>query len=536
MVNKVSFIFTLLLDISTIDGLLEFLGGCGPFQVLAVIILHGSIIASPWAMMFMAYGSYNPGWACTDAGLNYTAYAASDDTFTGNSSYIVDSVQSCDVFDRCNNVTFTNAASTIVTEWRLSCGTKWAISTIISLQMVGVLIGALCAGQLNVCLGRKMSHFGSLLIHAVLHLIASFSVSWQMLATLRFFIGISGGSIMLSGFVYPMEFVTNAWRGVVAALPISSTGSLAFTLTAMWLRDWRRLHQATAILSTLLFLLVFWPPESMRWLALKNKIHQAEKVGLKIAKMNRKPPASMTVLNMIAETERKIEENKPHFTILDLYRHGLLKRTLVITFTWLTNTIIYYTFIYDIHSLSGNFFVNMMLFSAITIISRPFVPLLTNTIGRKWGIISLMLVGAAGCALLFSMNFIEADFDKGLARLVIVLVITVFIDAEWAIVLLYCVELYPTVLRSLSYSHASSVARIGGIMAPFLIPRDESTVYVSQLIMLVLIGVACFSLFLLPETKGEHLVESITLNSAQEMDKNDEEEEVEGDKTKTALV
>ena len=58
----------------TLDGVIEAVGVCGPFQGLLVLAAHSTIVVSVWGMMLMAFGSYNPGWSCLDdfPGLNFS--------------------------------------------------------------------------------------------------------------------------------------------------------------------------------------------------------------------------------------------------------------------------------------------------------------------------------------------------------------------------------------------------------------------------------------------------------------------------------
>ena len=40
--------------------------GCGMFQVLSTSAAFLLNIAGAWAMMFMTFGNYDPGWTCID--------------------------------------------------------------------------------------------------------------------------------------------------------------------------------------------------------------------------------------------------------------------------------------------------------------------------------------------------------------------------------------------------------------------------------------------------------------------------------------
>ena len=81
----------------------------------------------------------------------------------------------------------------------------------------------------------------------------------------------------------------------------------------------------------------------------------------------------------------------------------------------------------------------------------------------------------------------------------------VSITSIWCIMMTHVTEIYPTVVRGQATGWCYTMARIGGIAAPFLIPDQENTVYICYIIMgglSLLIGMVVTQL---PETKGKRL-------------------------------
>ena len=65
---------------------------------------------------------------------------------------------------------------------------------IISVQMAGLLVGAVITGQLADLVGRKKVLFGEYFLLIVFWFCTGFAGNWQMYAALRFFVGaLSGG-------------------------------------------------------------------------------------------------------------------------------------------------------------------------------------------------------------------------------------------------------------------------------------------------------------------------------------------------------
>jgi MFS family permease len=87
-----------------------------------------------------------------------------------------------------------------------------------SLQMGGVMLGALVAGQLADTFGRRKTLYGTGLLHFVTSFVAAFSVSWQMFIVMRVLIGVSLGLYLVVCFPYPIEFVSPQYRQVLCTL------------------------------------------------------------------------------------------------------------------------------------------------------------------------------------------------------------------------------------------------------------------------------------------------------------------------------
>ena len=134
--------------------------------------------------------------------------------------------------------------------------------------MGGLLIGCILAGQLGDLFGRKPTYFLSLCVLLVSNLIAAFSVSWQMFAILRFFIGSGCGIYLTVHLTFKVEFISGKYRPILVALPIFSVIASAFGGLAYLIHDWMYIH--VAIAAVILPLLFTW------WLSIIFKLQQHE--------------------------------------------------------------------------------------------------------------------------------------------------------------------------------------------------------------------------------------------------------------------
>ncbi|XP_005090992.1 solute carrier family 22 member 15-like [Aplysia californica] len=551
-------ILSIVTEVRTLDELVVISGGCGVFQLMLVVCTYTSQICAVWGMLFMIFGNYHGAWRCESA-LVDPSYATSRgqlDTTTALSGNITtppsDTIDSGATFlsnmsgvsslkdipasvlwnvsdmatsvirgsnesvfvrrcpgegESCRKIVYEDSSATAVTQWNLICDQSWVQSFIISIQMTGVLLGSYVSGFLGDRCGRRVSLYGSICLHAVFNFLIVFSDSWRVFLALRFLIGFCIGGVLTSYFLYPMEFVSSWWRAVLGALPVWNIGAATFSVMVYLLQDWRHIHLCTALLSLLYFLPVFWVPESLRWLAIHGHTDKAKRLVVRIARTNGRPSPPMSVLAMVSTEEvRRAANNRFSYTLMDLFVDPVLRKvSLVMGFVWACLALVYYSLSFGIKALSGDFYVNFLLFSVAEVPGMLFVAPASNKLGRRVAsVLYFLLIGSACIAVVF-VSFLAPEEVRGQAITILAMVAKVHIQAVWMIVTLFCSELYPTVVRNQSSGFLNACARLGGIAAPYLIPGSEETLYISFLVM----GISCLlcglMLLTLKETKGNPL-------------------------------
>ena len=83
------------------------------------------------------------------------------------------------------------------------------------------------------------------------------------------------------------------------------------------------------------------------------------------------------------------------------------------------------------------------------------------------------------------------------------------IAASFTFVYIYSAELFPTVIRNIGMGVASSSARIGSMLAPFVVLLSDWNPSTPMLIFTVVGAVAMVLCLFLPETKDKPLPEMI---------------------------
>ncbi|GFS15325.1 solute carrier family 22 member 21 [Elysia marginata] len=365
-------------------------------------------------MMQMSFAGLIPDYDC----LTHTTSASADDIFSEDQTqtpnystaatysngtsvdhvtWSNDTLNVCTVNSTvCWQYMFRGSANSVVSQWNLVCDRKWIKPVITSVQMAGVLVGAVLAGHLGDMFGRKRTNFGFFLLHMFLNVIAGFSTSWEMFMVLRFCIGFCIGGLLVVLVPYMTEFLPTKWRPLVGAVPMWPLGVVVFAGTAWLLEDWAYLHLTCAALSAPVMLTYFIIPESPRWLAVHGRLKEANFVLEKMAAANGKvvPPYTVGVIEEISIEATKIEKGGKKYSYWDILNNfPIAKISIIFGFQWCAISIIFYGLSFGVSSFSGNLYLNIALMSIVEIPVHTMTFFLFNKIGRRWTTFAYFFVG-----------------------------------------------------------------------------------------------------------------------------------------------
>ncbi|XP_011211490.2 organic cation transporter protein [Bactrocera dorsalis] len=413
------------------------------------------------------------------------------------------------VYDRSK---YENSA---VTEWDMVCARGLLTATSDSLFMLGVLLGSIIFGQMSDKYGRKPIFFASLVIQVIFGVLAAIAPEYFTYTISRMVVGATTSGVFLVAYVIAMEMVGSTYR-LFAGVTVQMFFSLGFMLTAgfaYFIHDWRWLQIALS-LPGLLFMCYHWViPESARWLLSKGRKEEAIVVIEKAARINRVTIPSEVYDNLIdeaAEREKKDEivsdgadEKAP--TVFDLLRYpNLRKKTLVILFDWFVNSGVYYGLSWNTNNLGGNVLLNFMISGAVEIPGYTFLLFTLNRWGRRTILCGCMLV--AGGALLLTIFVPE---NNNWLIILFAMIGKLAITASYGTIYIFSAEQFPTVVRNVGLGASSMVARVGGILAPYLNLLGE----IWRPLPLIVCGFLAFFAgllsLMLPETLNKPMPETI---------------------------
>ncbi|XP_053947368.1 organic cation transporter protein-like [Anastrepha ludens] len=418
---------------------------------------------------------------------------------------------------KCNHYVYDRSKyeNSAVTEWDMVCSRGLLTATSDSLFMLGVLLGSIIFGQMSDKYGRKPIFFTSLVIQVIFGVIAGVAPEYFTYTISRMIVGATTSGVFLVAYVIAMEMVGSSYR-LFAGVAVQMFFSVGFMLTAgfaYFIHDWRWL-QIALTLPGLLFMCYHWViPESARWLLSKGRKEEAIVVIEKAARINRVTIPSEVYDNLIDEAaeREKIEKSSADnadekaSTVFDLLKYPNLRRkTLLIFFDWFVNSGVYYGLSWNTNNLGGNVLLNFMISGAVEIPGYSFLLFTLNRWGRRTILCGCMLV--AGVSLLLT---IVVPVDKNWIIILCAMVGKLAITASYGTIYIFSAEQFPTVVRNVGIGAASMVARIGGILAPYLNLLGEIWRPLPLMICGALAFIAGLLSLMLPETLNKPMPETI---------------------------
>jgi len=384
-----------------------------------------------------------------------------------------------------------------------------------TMVVIGQIVGALGAGVLANAIGRKKSVLLILIAYAVFALLGAFSVSFPMLLTARFLLGLTIGVTVVVISVYVAETAPAAVRGsLLTAYQLAIVSALIIGYLTGYLlagtHSWRWMLGLAAVPATLLLPLVIRLPETARWYLLKGRVDDA-----RVALLRVEPTAN--VEQELAEIGRPLGEGSGGFS--EMLRPPYLRATIfVIILGFLIqitgiNAIIYYSpRIFEAMGFTGNFAL-LALPALVQVAGLAAVCtslLLVDRVGRRPILLSgiaMMIVADIVMMAVFTQGHLGGAglvFGFGGVLLFIIGYTLGFGSLGWV----YASESFPTRLRSIGSSTMLTSNLVGNaiVAAVFLTMLHSlggaGTFAVFAVLALAALG---FVYRYAPETKGRQL-------------------------------
>nr|CAH7747020.1 unnamed protein product [Callosobruchus chinensis] len=417
------------------------------------------------------------------------------------------------VTEKCSEFVFDNGERTIVNDWNITCvENQWKLSLVGSSHFAGIIIGSFVFGVLADRFGRKLVFIWCILLMSVSGSIQVLSPEYWTFVSLIFINSLGTAGVYPLAFIIGVEMVGKK-RRELAGITLNyfyAIGEAIVAPLAWYTRDWVYL-QLLVSAPALVFVVYYWLiPESVRWLLANQRREEAKKVVISVAKAN-KVMLSDDIINSFTEIAplkdaKQIQEHHETQRIITVVKEMLSYRILVLRFViiyfiWGVNAFIFYGLSINSTSLGGNKYVNFALVCLVEIPGYSVAWIAIEKIGRRLSLVASLIVCGITCTLTI--------FASGWSVVALFLVGKLGITSAFGVVYVYTAEMLPTIIRSGGVGTASTIARFGALLAPFV---PMLGLYYAPLPMLLFGIVALIAGLLalkLPETRGIPLPESV---------------------------
>lgn len=143
----------------------------------------------------------------------------------------------------------------------------------------------------------------------------------------------------------------------------------------------------------------------------------------------------------------------------------LVLRFIIMYFIWAVNAFIYYGLSINSTSLGGNKYVNFALVSLVEIPGYTIAWICIQKLGRRISLVGSLLLCGVTCTLTI---FVASTSSSSWAVITLFLLGKLGVTSAFGVVYVYTAELLPTVIRSGGVGTASTMARFGALLAPFV--------------------------------------------------------------------
>uniref|UniRef100_U3J274 Major facilitator superfamily (MFS) profile domain-containing protein n=1 Tax=Anas platyrhynchos platyrhynchos TaxID=8840 RepID=U3J274_ANAPP len=402
----------------------------------------------------------------------------------------------------------TNLTPPLSPQWDLVCSYRQLRQMAQSIYMAGVLVGALVLGGLSDKFGRKAMLMWSYLQLGVMGTCTAFAPNYASYCVFRF-----AGGMALSGFglsIALVEWIPTPYRAVTVAITgfAYTLGQILLAGLAYAVPHWRWL-QLTVSLPFFVFLFYsWWLAESARWLVLSGKAERAVKVLQRVARINKKKEEGekITVENLRSNMKEELAGLKSSYTISDLVRTPVIRHIFfclsIVWWGWAGFS--YYGLAMDLQNFGVSIYLIQVIFGAVDFPAKVVVTVSLSYIGRR---VSLMVALFFAGLVIIANIFVPTELQT--VRTALAVIGKGCLSASFNCVFLYTTELYPTPIRQTGLGFGSTMARVGGIVAPLVKMMDEYYPFLPPAVYGVAPIVAAVAAGFLPETLNAPLPDTI---------------------------
>jgi len=455
------------------DDLLRLVGGFGLYPRLLYGFMCLMTIPIGLQQLVLVFYGASPPYHCTSTSVNANSTCSADKCCAN-----------------CTKYEFDGEFTSAVSEWELICSRSHLKAFSQSAYLAGLLIGSFAFSSVSDHFGRKIAVFLSIALLAGCGTVSAVADCLSLFALFRVGAGTAAAGCLLSRFVYCMELSVTSNRtaaGFVSNI-FMTLGYAILSLLAYFLRDWRQLMLAVSLPGALLLGFWWWIPESPRWLLANNRLDEAHSLLMKYAAKNGVTVDAKYLKHVISEVKKadvRKDDTQKHGTF-DLFRTPKLrKRIIICCFNWFVNALVYFGLSVNVKNLAGNMYVNFFILIVIELPSALLAWFCLQRFGRRIPYCVFMLTGGVSGLLVLAVPD-KPEYQPVITTLAMIGKFCIL--STFLAIYIFTAELFPTVIRNIGVGVSSMMARVGAILAPYIVLLADDP-NLSKTLPLVIFGV-----------------------------------------------
>ncbi|KAG8193139.1 hypothetical protein JTE90_006971 [Oedothorax gibbosus] len=479
----------------------DVIGSYGPWQRRTFAVFFYMNIVGVWQTLSVTFLAPNVDFECVEPQSMYTP-VDNHTTFDGRCEVLFAN----GTLEKCTRWEYdvANFSRNIVSEWDLVCDRQWLVSLAKSVYMFGFLASVFIFGQMSDWLGRFATIVTCYTINITAMFLSMLSSSYTMFAVFRFLQAFGRTGMSTTGIVLVMEMMGPDHRAKAGILIQVgwAFGFITLVPVAWFIRNWFWFQFALGMSLLPVAFCFRIIPESPRWLLMRGKKDQLERLLKEAASLNKRQ-LKQEVKDM--ELFKGNDDQKAKTLIHLLKMPKMRKRAMIMIYLWIVNAFTYYGLSFNTNDFAGDPYLNFFISGLIEFPSYALMYWGALKVGRRPTFLWLTFVGGAACVAILAVPgqylWLQTTFA---------MIGKLCVNGSFGLLYLYTSELFPTVVRNAALGTCSMCARVGSILAPFVRELGLSTHTSVPNVLYGVLALTSGSLALLvPETKGSNMPDTM---------------------------